>query len=89
MCVCVCWEGGYNKKKSDVHGTGTYGDKVGVLCVPDGDDGVNFFNELLLLIILKVHVPLGEARLTGAVLNQDKTNLHNTEEMGCVIKEGA
>jgi hypothetical protein len=74
--------GGYNKKKSNVHEMATYSDKVCVLCVPDGDNGVNFFNQFLLLIILKVHVPLGKARLTSAVLNQDKTNLHNIQKMG-------
>ncbi len=67
----------------------TYSDKVCVLCVPDGDDGVNLFNELLFLIIPKVHVPLGKARLTGAVLNQNETNLHNTEKIGWIIRIGA
>ena len=87
--ICVWGGGGYRgtiKKKLDVHRTSTYSDKVCVLCIPDGDNGVNLFNQLLLLIVLKVHVPLGEARLTGAILNQDKANLHNTEEIGCVIK---
>ena len=58
-----------------------------MFCIPDGDDGVNLFNQLLLLIVLKVHVPLGEARLAGAILNQDKANLHNTEEIGCVTRK--
>ena len=54
----------------------TYSDKVSVFGISDSDNGVNLFNQFLLLIVLKVHVPLGQARLTGAILNQDETNLH-------------
>ena len=54
----------------------THSNKVCVLGISDSDDGVDFFNQLLFLVILKVHVPLGQARLTGTVLNQDETNLH-------------
>lgn len=46
-----------------------------MLGVPDGHDGVNFLYQFLLLIIFKVHVPLGQASLARPVLNQDKTDL--------------
>lgn len=57
----------------------TYCDKVCVFGISDGDYGVNFFYQLLFLIILKVHVPLGEAGLTSTILNQDETNLHKQQ----------
>ena len=34
-------------------------DKVGVLGVPDGDDGMHLLDQLLLLLSLKVVVPFG------------------------------
>ena len=58
-----------------MHRIQTYSDKVSVLGVSDSDYGVDLFNQLLFLVVLKVHVPLGQARLTGTVLNQDETNL--------------
>jgi hypothetical protein len=47
----------------------TYGYKVCVLGVPDGYYGVNFFDQFLFLIILKVHVPFGQPSLACSVLD--------------------
>jgi hypothetical protein len=46
-----------------------------VLRIPDCDYGVNLFNQLLLLVIIKVHVPFGQPGLSGPVLDQDEANL--------------
>ena len=34
-----------------------YLNKVRVFCIPNGNNCVNFFNQLLLLIIIEIHVP--------------------------------
>ena len=47
--------------------------------VSDGDNGVHFFNQFLLLLILKLHVPLGQPRLACPVLNQDEPDLTKKE----------
>lgn len=46
--------------------------------VTNGDDGVNLLDQLLLLVVIKVHVPLGQSRLAGAVLDQNESNLAAT-----------
>jgi len=43
--------------------------------VADSDNRVDFFNELLLLIIVKVHVPLCQPRLASTVLDQNEAYL--------------
>lgn len=53
----------------------THSYKIGVFCIPDSYYGMDFFNQLLLLIILKVHIPLGQPSLACAVLDQDEPNL--------------
>ena len=50
-------------------------DEVGVLGIAHGDDGVNLLDELLLLVVVELHVPLGQARLPRAVLDQDEADL--------------
>ena len=49
--------------------------KVGVLGVAHGHYGVDLLNQLLLFLILKLHVPFGEARLPGAILYQYEADL--------------
>lgn len=56
---------------------GEYLDEVGVLGVPDCDDGVHLLDELLLLVVVEVHVPLGQPRLAGPVLDQDEADLQS------------
>ena len=56
----------------------THLDEVGVLGVPDGDDCVHLLDQLLLLLVVEMHVPLGEARLPSAVLDQDEPDLKYT-----------
>ncbi len=53
----------------------TYRYKVGVLGVTDCHHRVNFLYQLLFLVVVEVHVPLGQASFTGSVLYQDKPNL--------------
>jgi len=31
--------------------------EVGVFCISDRNDGMNFFDQLLLLVVVKIHVP--------------------------------
>ena len=49
--------------------------KVGVFGVSDGDHGMHLLDQLLFLIIIKLHVPLGQARLACSVLDEDKADL--------------
>lgn len=46
--------------------------EVCVFGISDGDDGMHFLYQFLLLVIVKVHVPLGQPRLARSVLDQDK-----------------
>lgn len=46
---------------------------------------MNLFNQLLLLVVFKVHVPLGKSRLPSAVLNQDKPNLLIIRQISRVV----
>ena len=49
--------------------------KIRVLGVTNGNNGVDFLDELLFLVIFKRHEPFGKASLAGSVLYQNKTNL--------------
>lgn len=53
----------------------THSHKVGVFGVSDGHNGVNLFNQLLFLVVLEVHVPLGQPGLASPVLDQDEPDL--------------
>lgn len=46
-----------------------------MFCVPDCDQCVHLLDKLLLLVIIKVHVPLSQAGLSGTVLDQDESDL--------------
>lgn len=48
--------------------------KVGVLGIPDGDHGVHLLDQLLLLVVIELHVPLGQARLACPVLDKDESD---------------
>lgn len=48
--------------------------KVGVFGISDSDHGVHFLNQLLFLVIIKLHVPLGQARLACPVLDEDEAD---------------
>lgn len=60
---------------ADVGVADTYSNKVCVLSVPDGNYGVYFFDQLLLLVVIEVHVPLSQAGLTRSVLYQNEPDL--------------
>lgn len=49
--------------------------KVGVFGISDSDHGVHLLDQLLFLIIVKLHVPLGQARLARPVLDEDEADL--------------
>ena len=51
-------------------------DKVRVFGVSDGDDGVDLLDQLLLLLVVKVDVPLGQAGFAGPVLDHDEFDTH-------------
>ena len=53
----------------------THSHKVGVFGVPHCHQSVNLFDQLLFLIIVKMHIPLGQTCFASAVLNEDETNL--------------
>jgi hypothetical protein len=53
-----------------------------VLCVSDGDHGMDFFDQFLLFVIIEVHVPLRQASFASSVLNQDKPNLREIMSVG-------
>lgn len=53
----------------------TYLHKVGVLGIPDSHHSMHFLYQLLFLIIIKLHIPFGQSRLSSSVLDQDETDL--------------
>ena len=53
----------------------TYSNEIRVLGVSHGYNRVNFFDQLLLFIVLEVHVPLSQSCLSGAILDQNEPNL--------------
>ena len=57
--------------------------KVGMFGVSHSNDGMNFFNQLLLLIIIKVHVPFGQASFAGTILDKDEPNLESNKTKHC------
>ena len=71
------------RKRQRVRGR-TYSHKVGVLGIPHCHQGMDLFNQLLLLIIIKVHVPFGQPGLASTILNEDETNLFGACVCVCV-----
>lgn len=67
------------RKQGIVGGMGRVGGhhlyKVGVFGISDSDHSVHFLDQLLFLIIIKLHVPLGQARLARPVLDKDEADL--------------
>lgn len=61
--------------KDLIVGACTYSYKVGVFRIPNGYYGVNFFNQLLFLIVFKVHVPFGQPGFARPILDKDEPNL--------------
>lgn len=55
--------------------------KVGVLGVPDGDHRVHLLDQLLLLIVVKLHVPFGQPCLASSVLNQNESDLLQQQKL--------
>lgn len=49
--------------------------EVGVLGVTDRDHSMHLLDELLLLVIIKLHVPLGQPGLACTVLDQNEADL--------------
>lgn len=46
-----------------------------MLRISDGNAGVDFLDQLLLLVIVEMHVPLGQSRFTSTILYKNKANL--------------
>ena len=53
----------------------TYLHKVGVFGIPYSDHCMNLFNQLLFLIVIKMHVPFGKTGFASPILNKYKANL--------------
>lgn len=51
--------------------------KVGVFGIPDSYHSVHFLNQLLFLIIIKLHVPFGQSCLPCSVLDEDEADLYD------------
>lgn len=49
--------------------------KISVFCISDCDNCMDLLNQLLLLIIIKVHVPLGQTGFSSSVLNENEADL--------------
>ena len=61
--------------------TSTDLDKVGVFGVSHCHNSVHFLNQLLLLIIIKMHVPFSKPCLPCTVLDQDKPDLQQHKHL--------
>lgn len=46
-----------------------------MLGIPDGDHGMHLLDQLLLLVVIELHVPLGQACLACPVLDEDESDL--------------
>lgn len=73
-------KGAIKRKQGSVGGTGRGGGschlhKVGVFGVSDSDHGVHLLDQLLFLVIIELHVPLGQASLACSVLDEDEADL--------------
>lgn len=55
----------------------SYLNEIGVLCITNGNDSVDFLDKLLFLVIIEIHVPLRQPSLTCTVLDQDEAYLQN------------
>lgn len=51
--------------------------KIGVFGISDSYHSMNFLNQLLFLIIIKLHVPFGQSCLSCSVLDEDEANLRD------------
>lgn len=60
-----------------------YFDKVGVFSITNCDDGMHFFDQLLLFIVIKVHVPFGQSCFAGSILDQNEANLNQNKIKLC------
>ena len=56
--------------------------KVGVFGISDSDHGVHLLDQLLFLVVIELHVPLGQARLARPVLDEDEADLGTAGESG-------
>lgn len=72
------WGGRLERRQGRVGSTGAgvrHLHKVGVFGVSDSDHGVHLLDQLLFLIVVKLHVPLSQARLARSVLDEDEADL--------------
>lgn len=51
-----------------------------MLGISDGDHGVHLLDQLLFLVIIELHVPLGQACLACPVLDKDEADLEQAGE---------
>lgn len=63
-----------------LHGFIPYLHKVGVLGIPDRHHSMHFLDQLLFLIIIKLHVPFGQSCFPCSVLDEDEADLCDTIE---------
>lgn len=59
----------------------TYLHEIGVFCVSHRDKGMHLLDELLLLVIVKVHVPFREASFSRTILDEDEANLQENTRL--------
>lgn len=57
--------------------TRSYLHEVGVFGISDCNYSMNFLNQLLLFIIIKLHVPFGQSCFPCSVLNENEADLRN------------
>lgn len=57
--------------------------------VSDRNQSVNFFDQFLLFVVIKVHVPFGQTCLAGTILDQDEPDLSRTSERSRMYRNEA
>lgn len=60
--------------------THSYLHKVGVFGISDCYYCVNFLDQLLLFIIIKLHVPFGQSCFPGSVLDENEADLRKEKK---------
>lgn len=58
----------------------THSNKVCVFSISNSHNRVNLFNQLVFLIILKMHVPFSQPRLPRSVLDENEPYLQGEED---------
>lgn len=62
-----------------------YLNEIRVLGITDRDHCMHLLDQLLLLVVVEVHVPLGQTSFSRSVLNENESNLRTKAKLSTII----